>query len=224
MYSPYSRSSCSWWGKANLITLTVAFQALVHSPLVWTFLAGSDWPRDISVDPMHPRFSLGAEIWCNDENTALRLTAWPLMMLSHSEVGNLSSAVHEVWIHCLTTLKLWAKSWRIWCDSSHSVFPLHLASSSQLYQGILDLKTLHFLFEGLLRSFSLSERPGDWSHLDPFDSWLICETRSLMALSTAVDPCWLSSQSRFGCNPTCACLPHLSTEEVRASTLLRVFT
>ena len=94
-------------GESNLITLMVAFQALVHSPLIWTFLAGSDRPRDISVDPTRPRFSLGVEIWCNDENTASRLMAWPLMMLSHSEVGKPSGAVHKVWIHTHGYIRTW---------------------------------------------------------------------------------------------------------------------
>jgi hypothetical protein len=74
----------------------VAFQALVHSPLVWTFLEGSDLPREISVAPTRPMFSLGAEMWCSEENTASILTACPRMMLSHSLAGNPKGAVREV--------------------------------------------------------------------------------------------------------------------------------
>jgi len=70
---------------------------------------GSDLPRDISVSPMCPMFSLGAEMWCSEENTASRLTGCPQMILSHSDVGNPRGAVREVWIHCLTTLKSQAK-------------------------------------------------------------------------------------------------------------------
>jgi len=74
----------------------VVFQALVHSPLVSTFLEGSDLPRDISVAPTCPTFSLGAEMWCNEENTASMLMACPLMMLSHLLTGKPKGAVLEV--------------------------------------------------------------------------------------------------------------------------------
>jgi len=50
-------------------------------------------PKDISVDPTCPTFSLGLDTWCKDESTALRLTACPQMMLSHSELGNPRGAV-----------------------------------------------------------------------------------------------------------------------------------
>jgi hypothetical protein len=56
------------------------------------------------VCPTRPMFSLGAEMWCSEENTASRLTACPRMILSHSDPGNPRGAVREFWIHRLTTL------------------------------------------------------------------------------------------------------------------------
>ena len=88
----------------NLLTLIAVFQALVHLPLVWTFLMGSDCPREISVDSTRPMFSLGADTWCSEESTASRLTAWPRMMLSHSKLGKPRGAVLDVLIHCLMAL------------------------------------------------------------------------------------------------------------------------
>ena len=49
------------------------------------------------------------------------------------------------------------KSLRIVHDFSQSLLPLHLASSSQLSQGISDLKILCFLLEGSSELILLSE-------------------------------------------------------------------
>jgi len=68
---------------------------LVHSLLIWTFLASPDQPREVLVDPTCPMFSLGVDTWCNDESTASRLMACPQMTLSHSELGNPRGAVLE---------------------------------------------------------------------------------------------------------------------------------
>jgi len=167
----------------------VAFQVLVHSPLVWTLFDGSDRPREISVDPMRPTFSLGADIWCNDESMASRLTACPWIMLSHSEVGNPSGAVLEFWIHSLMALKSRANKVRSLRDSSHSSFPVRLSSSSQENHGIWDSKTLRFLLdctpltsESLALSF-VSKKSPERGLLDFLDSPLTWDMSSSISSS-----------------------------------------
>lgn len=63
-----------------MVASLAACQATVQSPLVWTFLAGSVFPRDISVLPMHPTFYLGGVMWSRLLKTTSRLIASPLKM------------------------------------------------------------------------------------------------------------------------------------------------
>jgi len=172
----------------NLTALMVTFQVLVHLPLISTFLQGSDLPRDISVAPMHPTFSLGAEMWCNEENTASMLMACLLMMLSNSLTGKPKGVVLEVWIHCLTTLWSRANSWRILHDSSHSWFPLCPTSSSLANQGISDSKIPRFLLEVLSESRPSSEGVREECFLDLLDSWLSWEISSSISVPWVMAP------------------------------------
>ena len=158
------------------------------------FFDGSDLPREISVDPMHPMFSLGADIWCKDESTASRLMACPHMMLSHSELGNPRGTVLEFWIHCLMALKSWVNKVRVLCDSSHFLFPVHLSSSSWENHGIWDSKILSFLLDcplstsESLASLLVPMKSPEKGLLGFLDSRLICDMSSLMSVLHCASP------------------------------------
>jgi hypothetical protein len=87
MESPYSRSSDSWWGKQKQVAQEVVCQALIHSPWVLTFFAGSEWPKWNLTVPRVSMFHVRDLVVKRDERMLSRLMALPLIMESHSELG-----------------------------------------------------------------------------------------------------------------------------------------
>src|SRR5271156_6380869 len=87
----------------------VAFHADVHSLLVLTLLTGSVRPKLISVCPTRPILSLTGLTWWSELRTTSRSTGLPLIICSHSPMGNPRGAIWEVDIHCLTMLKSFRK-------------------------------------------------------------------------------------------------------------------
>ena len=137
------------------VALTVAFQAEVQSPLVWTRLVGSGNPRLISVGPMHPISSLTGATWWSELSTMSRLTDIPLAMLSHSEIGkplgsDLATATHLSTAGMLSLMKR-----RMRRDSSELLLPVCRTATSCSYHGI-SLSKIFFLLLDSPRSPSNS--------------------------------------------------------------------
>ena len=81
-------SSCARWGNANVVALTVLFQAMDQSPPFLTSFLGSTAPKEISSLPNFLTLGLSCMVESCPLRTASRLMARPEITFFHLESGN----------------------------------------------------------------------------------------------------------------------------------------